>query len=108
VLTPRCSRPRFARVVSAVVLHFELGSWGGSPISDGNPGQFSALHGETYNCPAEAAEARYGVTVDYLSFHDRDGGAGFHRGGKGVRIDSGTRGVGNKHALLYNNSKVLG
>ncbi len=56
----------------------ELGGWGGSPTSDGNPGQFSALHGETYNCPAEVAEARYGVTVDYLSFHDEDGGAGFH------------------------------
>jgi N-methylhydantoinase B len=25
--------------------------------------------------------------VDYLSFHDLDGGAGLHRGGKGVRID---------------------
>jgi N-methylhydantoinase B len=69
------------------VIEPELGGWGGSPISDGNSGQFSALHGETYNCPAEVAEARYGVTVDYLSFHDEDGGAGFHRGGKGVRID---------------------
>jgi len=69
------------------VIEPELGGWGGSPLSDGNPGQFSALHGETYNCPAEVAEARYGVTVDYLSFHDDDGGAGFHRGGKGVRID---------------------
>jgi N-methylhydantoinase B len=69
------------------VIEPELGGWGGSSTSDGNPGQFSALHGETYNCPAEVAEARYGVTVDYLSFHDEDGGAGFHRGGKGVRID---------------------
>ena len=69
------------------VIEPELGGWGGSPRSDGNPGQFSALHGETYNCPAEVAEARYGVTVDYLSFHDEDGGAGLHRGGKGVRID---------------------
>ena len=69
------------------VIEPELGGWGGSPTSDGNSGQFSALHGETYNCPAEVAEARYGVTVDYLSFHDEDGGAGFHRGGKGVRID---------------------
>jgi len=69
------------------VIEPELGGWGGSPTSDGNPGQFSALHGDTYNCPAEVAEARYGVTVDYLSFHDEDGGAGFHRGGKGVRID---------------------
>jgi N-methylhydantoinase B len=69
------------------VIEPELGGWGGSSTSDGNPGQFSALHGETYNCPAEVAEARYGVTVDYLSFHDEDGGAGLHRGGKGVRID---------------------
>ncbi len=69
------------------VIEPELGGWGGSATSDGNSGQFSALHGETYNCPAEVAEARYGVTVDYLSFHDEDGGAGFHRGGKGVRID---------------------
>jgi N-methylhydantoinase B len=69
------------------VIEPELGGWGGSPTSDGNSGQFCALHGETYNCPAEVAEARYGVTVDYLSFHNQDGGAGLHRGGKGVRID---------------------
>jgi len=72
---------------SYAVIEPELGGWGGSSTSDGNSGQFSALHGETYNCPAEVAEARYGVTVDYLSFHDEDGGAGLHRGGKGVRID---------------------
>lgn len=69
------------------VIEPELGGWGGSPTSDGNSGQFCGLHGETYNCPAEVAEARYGVTVDYLSFHNEDGGAGKHRGGKGVRID---------------------
>jgi N-methylhydantoinase B len=69
------------------VIEPELGGWGGSPHADGNSGQFCALHGETYNCPAEVAEARYGVTVDYLSFHDDEGGAGLHRGGKGVRID---------------------
>jgi len=72
---------------SYAVIEPELGGWGGSATADGNSGQFSALHGETYNCPAEVAEARYGVTVDYLSFHDEDGGAGLHRGGKGVRID---------------------
>jgi len=72
---------------SYAVIEPELGGWGGSSTSDGNSGQFCALHGETYNCPAEVAEARYGVTVDYLSFHDEDGGAGLHRGGKGVRID---------------------
>ncbi len=72
---------------SYAVIEPELGGWGGTPHSDGNSGQFCALHGETYNCPAEVAEARYGVMVDYLSFHDDEGGAGLHRGGKGVRID---------------------
>ena len=33
------------------VIEPEIGGWGGSPISDGTPGQFSAFHGETYNCP---------------------------------------------------------
>lgn len=69
------------------VIEPELGGWGGSHTRDGEPCQFSPFHGETYNCPAEVAEARYGVTVDYLSFHNEDGGAGLHRGGKGVRID---------------------
>ncbi len=69
------------------VVEPELGGWGGSPTKDGEAGQFSALHGETFNCPAEIAESRYGVTVDYLSYHNDDGGAGKHRGGNGVRID---------------------
>ncbi len=88
------------------VIEPELGGWGGSPTSDGNPGQFSALHGETYNCPAEVAEARYGVTVDYLSFHDEDGGAGFHRGGKGVRIDYRIRSDNAWLTVAYTRDKV--
>jgi N-methylhydantoinase B len=89
------------------VIEPELGGWGGSSISDGNPGQFSALHGETYNCPAEIAEARYGVTVDYLSFHDEEGGAGLHRGGKGVRIDYRMRSDNAWLTVAYTRSKVL-
>jgi len=88
------------------VIEPELGGWGGSPLSDGNSGQFSAFHGETYNCPAEVAEARYGVTVDYLSFHDEDGGAGFHRGGKGVRIDYRIRSDNAWLTVAYTRSRV--
>lgn len=88
------------------VIEPELGGWGGSPHSDGNPGQFSAVHGETYNCPAEVAEARYGVTVDYLSFHDEDGGAGLHRGGKGVRIDYRIKSDNAWLTVAYTRSKV--
>jgi N-methylhydantoinase B len=89
------------------VIEPELGGWGGSPFADGNSGQFCALHGETYNCPAEVAEARYGVTVDYLSFHDEDGGAGFHRGGKGVRIDYRIKSDNAWLTVAYTRSRVL-
>lgn len=89
------------------VIEPELGGWGGSARSDGNPGQFSGFHGETYNCPAEVAEARYGVTVDYLSFHDDEGGEGYHRGGKGVRIDYRIRSDNAWLTVAYTRSIVL-
>ncbi|HVN53197.1 MAG TPA: hydantoinase B/oxoprolinase family protein [Anaerolineaceae bacterium] len=88
------------------VIEPELGGWGGSKSVDGNSGQFCALHGETYNCPAEVAEARYGVTVDYLSFHDEDGGAGLHRGGKGVRIDYRIRSDNAWLTVAYTRSRI--
>jgi N-methylhydantoinase B len=91
---------------SYAVIEPELGGWGGSPNADGNSGQFCGLHGETYNCPAEVAEARYGVTVDYLSFHDLDGGAGLHRGGKGVRIDYRIKSDNAWLTVAYTRSKV--
>lgn len=72
---------------SYTVIEPEIGGWGGSGSKDGNAGQFCALHGETFNCPAEIAESRYGVTVDRISYHNEDGGAGLHRGGNGVRVD---------------------
>jgi N-methylhydantoinase B len=89
------------------VIEPELGGWGGSPHADGNSGQFCALHGETYNCPAEVAEARYGVTVDYLSFHDEEGGAGFHRGGNGVRIDYRMKSDNAWLTIAYTRSRIL-
>lgn len=89
------------------VIEPELGGWGGSPLADGNPGQFSAFHGETYNCPAEVAEARYGVTVDYLSFNDEEGGAGLHRGGRGVRIDYRMKSDNAWLTVAYTRSRIL-
>jgi N-methylhydantoinase B len=87
------------------VIEPELGGWGGSSQADGNSGQFCVVHGETFNCPAEVAEARYGVTVDYLSFHDEDGGAGLFRGGKGVRIDYRIRSDNAWLTVAYTRSK---
>ncbi len=69
------------------VIEPELGGWGGSCKADGNPAIFSGFHGETYNCPVEIAEARYGVYVDRLSFHNDDGDEGKFRGGKGICLE---------------------
>jgi N-methylhydantoinase B len=87
------------------VIEPELGGWGGSPVADGMSGQFCAFHGETYNCPAEVAEARYGVTVDYLSFHNEEGGEGQYRGGKGVRVDYRIRSENAWLTVAYTRSK---
>ena len=91
---------------SFAVVEPEIGGWGGSPTKDGEAGQFCGLHGETYNCPAEIAESRYGVTVDYLSYHNEDGGAGKHRGGNGVRIDYRMRCDNAWLSIAYTRDKI--
>ena len=40
---------------------------------DGNSAVFSGFHGDTFNCPAEVAEARYGLYVDRLALNDAAG-----------------------------------
>ena len=46
------------------------------------------------------------MTVDYLGFHDEDGGAGLHRGGKGVRIDYRMRTDDAWLTIAYTRAKV--
>jgi N-methylhydantoinase B len=65
----------------------QLGGWGGSAFRDGNSAMFSAIHGHTFNCPAEVAEARYGMFVDRLELDVGPGGEGEHRGGKGIVVE---------------------
>jgi N-methylhydantoinase B len=64
-----------------------LGGWGGSQQRDGLNGMFCCANGETYNIPIELAESRYGVQIERYAFHAEDGGAGRHRGGRGVVLD---------------------
>lgn len=64
-----------------------VGGWGAMKNRDGLNGQFSVADGETYNIPVEITEARYGILIDQYAFHNEDGGAGRHRGGKGVYLD---------------------
>ena len=64
----------------------EVGGWGASALKDGENAQFSASHGDTFNCPVEINEARNGIEVDRLTLNGESGGAGRFRGGKGIDL----------------------
>jgi len=72
----------------------QVGGWGGSAARDGNSAMFSAVHGYTFNCPAEVAEARYGLFVEQLVLNEEPGGEGEHRGGRGIVMDYRVRSDG--------------
>jgi N-methylhydantoinase B len=87
------------------IIEPELGGWGGSPRADGNSAIFSGFHGDTYNCPAEVAEARYGLYVDRLALNPAPGGEGKHRGGKGIVLEYRVRVDGTHLTCAYSRSK---
>lgn len=62
----------------------QMGGWGATATRDGNSAMYSTNHGETFNCPVEIAEARYGFTFRRFALNDELGGAGLHRGGAGL------------------------
>jgi N-methylhydantoinase B len=65
----------------------QMGGWGATPTRDGLDAMFSASHGETFTCPTEIAEARYGLRVTRRALSDTPGGAGRHHGGRGVETE---------------------
>ncbi len=83
----------------------EVGGWGGSAWRDGNTAIFSGFHGDTFNCPAEVAEARYGLFVEQLSMSEDPGGEGEHRGGKGIVLDYRVRSNGCFFTCAYTRNK---
>jgi N-methylhydantoinase B len=82
----------------------QVGGWGASRRRDGNSAVFSGFHGDTFNCPAEVAEARYGLYVDRLALNDADGGEGEHRGGKGIVLEYRVRSNGCFFTCAYTRS----
>ncbi|MGH2935813.1 MAG: hydantoinase B/oxoprolinase family protein [Gaiellaceae bacterium] len=85
----------------------QVGGWGGSAFRDGNSAQFSPFHGDTFNCPAEVAEARYGLTVDRVGLDVVEGGEGEHRGGRGVVVDYRVRSDGCFVTVAYTRNRIL-
>lgn len=84
----------------------EIGGWGAEPGRDGNNAVYSGLHGETYNCPVEVCEARYGLYVEQLTLNDEPGGHGQYRGGRGVCIDYRIRADGSFMTCGYTRSVI--
>ena len=84
----------------------QLGGWGGLRNRDGNTAMFSGFHGETFNCAAEVAEARYGVNVDQARLNPQEGGEGQWRGGKGILVDYRVRGDGTFMTVGYTRSRI--
>lgn len=84
----------------------QIGGWGAWQGHDGPSGQFSGFHGETFNCPAEIAEARYGMFVDQVALNPEPGGEGRWRGGKGIEVHYRVRGDGNFLSLGYTRSRM--
>ncbi|TML88485.1 MAG: hydantoinase B/oxoprolinase family protein [Actinobacteria bacterium] len=83
----------------------QVGGWGGSRERDGNSAMFSGFHGDTFNCPAEVAETRYGLYVDRLALNDAPGGEGEHRGGKGIVLEYRVRSNGCFFTCAYTRNK---
>ena len=84
----------------------QVGGWGAWQGNDGPSGQFSGFHGDTFNCPAEIAEARYGMFVDQVALNAEPGGEGQWRGGKGIEVHYRARGDNNFLSLGYTRSRM--
>jgi N-methylhydantoinase B len=83
----------------------QVGGWGASRDHDGNCAIFSGFHGDTFNCPAEVAEARYGLYVERLALNEEPGGEGEHRGGKGIVVEYRVRADGCFFTCAYTRNR---
>lgn len=70
----------------------QMGGWGATAERDGLDAMYSASHGETFNCPVEICEARYGIDVEHKQLNEGNQGAGLHCGGKGLQVRYRPRG----------------
>lgn len=71
----------------------QMGGWGATAGRDGLDAMYSGSHGETYNCPVEICEARYGLEVAHKRLSESSAGRGLHSGGKGMEIEYRLRGT---------------
>ena len=64
----------------------QMGGWGATEDRDGVDAMFSTNHGNTFNCPVEICEARYGLTVVHKRLMDECPNPTGQSGGRGVSV----------------------
>lgn len=62
----------------------QMGGWGATAERPGTSAMYSTSHGDTFNCPVEIAEARYGFEVTKKSLNLCPEFEGYQRGGHGI------------------------
>ncbi len=64
----------------------QMGGWGATSERAGQSAMFSTNHGDTFNCPIEIAEARYGFDVVQKKLEFGPAVNGARQGGAGVNL----------------------
>ena len=64
----------------------QMGGWGATDTRDGLDAMFSTNHGNTFNCPVEICEARYGLEVVHKQLGDKPHNERGFTGGAGVSV----------------------
>jgi len=64
----------------------QMGGWGATSERDGMDAMYSTSHGDTFNCPVEICEARYGLEVEYKRLGERKIVKAKYHGGRGVSL----------------------
>jgi N-methylhydantoinase B len=64
----------------------QMGGWGATAARDGMDAMYATGHGETFNCPVEICEARYGIDVGYKSLNSLQTTDDLHQGGRGISL----------------------
>ena len=64
----------------------QMGGWGATDTRDGLDAMFSTNHGNTFNCPVEICEARYGLEVVHKQLGDKPHNETGFSGGAGVSV----------------------
>ena len=73
----------------------QMGGWGATTERAGMNAMFSTSHGDTFNCPVEICEARYGLYVVHKSLGAAKPSTSQYSGGRGVSLMYELRGDAN-------------